>query len=79
MQKPSNPKLYQMVIAQARAKYATYPSPGASAWVHKHYIELGGQFVETHEKDRRLKIAQKKFESKKRKPVEKKEEKNKGK
>ena len=47
--------------------------------MHKHYIELGGQFVETHEKDRRLKIAQKKFESKKRKPVEKKEEKNKGK
>ena len=79
MQKPGNPKLYQMIIAQARAKYATYPSPGASAWVHKRYIELGGPFIETHEKDRRLKIAQKKFESKKRKPVDKKEEKNKGK
>lgn len=74
MKKPSNPKLYAMVVAQARAKYATYPSPGASAWVHQRYTQLGGQFVETTNTDRMKKMAQKKVESKKRKHLEEKED-----
>lgn len=43
-QVPTNEKLYAMVVFQAKAKYHQYPSPGASAWVHRRYIELGGKF-----------------------------------
>lgn len=45
-EKPANEKLYSMVVNQAKAKYQTYPSPGASHWVHKRYLELGGRFVD---------------------------------
>jgi hypothetical protein len=41
---PANPKLWQLVVAQARAKFATYPSPAASHWVHKEYVQKGGTF-----------------------------------
>jgi hypothetical protein len=76
MQKPANEKLWNMVIAQARAKFHTYPSPAASHWVHKTYVEHGGKFVETHEKDKLHKALSKQFEAKKRKHLE---EKKKGK
>lgn len=80
MKKPSNPKLYAMVVAQARAKYATYPSPGASAWVHQRYEQLGGRFLETTEVDRLKKIAQKKAVGKQGKDSDnKKDDKKKGK
>ena len=78
MRKPANPKLYAMVVAQARAKYSSYPNPGASAWVHKKYVQSGGQFIETTEKDRRAGIAKKKFEKEKQeKHVENKKDKKK--
>lgn len=57
-QVPSNQKLYSMVVNQAKMKYRIYPSPGASHWVHKRYLELGGKFVdpaEENEKKRRAK------------------------
>ena len=54
---PVNEKLYAMVVAQAKAKYTTYPSPGASHWVHRRYLELGGKFEDTSEASRREKIA----------------------
>ena len=60
MRKPANPKLYAMFVAQAKAKYSTWPNPGASAWVSKKYQQAGGQYVETTEADRRKKMAQKK-------------------
>jgi hypothetical protein len=41
---PINEKLYAMVVGQAKAKYRVYPSPGASHWVHRRYLELGGKF-----------------------------------
>ena len=69
MRKPANPKLYAMVVAQARAKYSSYPNPGASAWVHKKYVQSGGQFIETTEKDRRAGIAKKKFEKAKQEKI----------
>lgn len=50
---PVNEKLYAMVVMQAKAKYTTYPSPGASHWVHRRYLELGGKFEDTVEKSRR--------------------------
>lgn len=46
---PTNEKLWAMVVFQAKTKYHPYPSPGASAWAHKHYIELGGTFEKTSE------------------------------
>lgn len=78
MQKPANEKLWNMVIAQARAKFHTYPSPAASHWVHKTYVEHGGKFVETTEKDKRDKMLSRQFEAKKRKHLEEKK-KDKGK
>ena len=46
-QVPSNQRLYAMVVFQAKQKYRVYPSPGASHWVHKRYLELGGKFKDT--------------------------------
>lgn len=50
---PVNEKLYAMVVMQAKAKYRIYPSPGASHWVHRRYMELGGKFEDTAEKAKR--------------------------
>jgi len=50
---PVNEKLYAMVVGQAKAKYRIYPSPGASHWVHRRYLELGGKFESTIDKSRR--------------------------
>jgi hypothetical protein len=44
---PTNEKLYAMVVSQAKAKYRIYPSPGASHWVHRRYLELGGKFEDS--------------------------------
>ena len=60
MKKPANPRLYATIVAMARAKYSSYPNPGASAWVHKRYIQSGGQFIETTEATRRAGMAKKK-------------------
>jgi len=74
MRKPANPKLYAMVVAQARAKYSNYPNPGASAWVHKRYVQSGGQFIETTEATRKVAMAQKKQDKEKAKSRETKTE-----
>jgi hypothetical protein len=50
---PLNPKLFAMVTTQAKAKYRVYPSPGASHWVHRRYLELGGKFEDATEKTKR--------------------------
>jgi len=44
-QLPANPKLWNMYVAQAKAKFRVYPSPAAAHWVHSHYTQVGGQFV----------------------------------
>ena len=63
--KPANPKMWAMIVAQAKAKYSNYPNPGASHWVHKTYVEHGGRFIETTEADRKMGIAKKKHEREK--------------
>ena len=63
--KPANPKMWAMIVAQAKAKYSNYPNPGASHWVHKTYVEHGGRFIETTEADRKMGIAKKKHEKEK--------------
>ena len=60
---PVNEKLYAMVVFQAKAKYRVYPSPGASHWVHRRYLELGGKFEDSSEKTRRDKIAKRMIEN----------------
>jgi hypothetical protein len=47
-EKPANPKLWEMIIAQARAKYSTYPNPAASHWVRERYVQSGGRFTDTN-------------------------------
>jgi len=74
MKKPANPKLYATIVAMARAKYSSYPNPGASAWVHKKYIQSGGQFVETTEATRRAGMEKKKADKEKSKHLEEKKE-----
>jgi hypothetical protein len=74
MRKPANPKLYAMIVAQARAKYSSYPNPGASAWVHKKYVQSGGQFIETTEATRRQGMAKKKIDKEKAKHLEEKKD-----
>jgi hypothetical protein len=46
-QEPANPKLYNMIVAQARSKFTTYPSPAAAHWVHSRYAQMGGQYVKS--------------------------------
>ena len=79
MKKPGNPRLYATIVAMARAKYSSYPNPGASAWVHKRYLQSGGQFIETTEATRRAGMAKKKSDKEQaEKRSEKKEDKKKG-
>ena len=70
MRKPANPKLYATIVAMARAKYSSYPNPGASAWVHKKYVQSGGQFIETTEATRREGMEKKKADKEKSKHLE---------
>ena len=53
---PANEKLYAMVVTQAKAKYRIYPSPGASHWVHRRYLELGGKFIDSEEIAKRKEV-----------------------
>lgn len=64
--KPANPKLWAMIVAKAKAKYSSYPNPGASNWVHKQYVNHGGQFIESDETTRKQKMAVKKANEEKR-------------
>jgi hypothetical protein len=54
-QYPMNEKLWNMLVAQAKARFRVYPSPAAAHWVHGHYAQLGGKFVNSEkEKDPRF-------------------------
>lgn len=64
-QVPANPKMYAMFVAQAKAKYSTYPNPGASHWVHSQYEKHGGKFIETSDKTKQEKLMKQRFEAKK--------------
>lgn len=62
MEEPANQKLWAMVVFQAKQKYRIYPSPGASHWVHKRYLELGGRFIDTEKEEYRRELARKMLE-----------------
>jgi hypothetical protein len=55
---PANEKLYAMVVTQAKQRYRIYPSPGASHWVHRRYLELGGQMIDSEDIARRKEAMQ---------------------
>lgn len=64
--KPANPKMWAMIVAQAKAKYSNYPNPGASHWVHEQYVKHGGKFIEITAEDRKKMALSKKFQNKRR-------------
>jgi hypothetical protein len=45
-QLPANPKLWNMYVAQAKSRFRVYPSPASAHWVHSHYAQVGGKFVD---------------------------------
>ena len=45
-QLPANPKLWNMYVAQAKSRFRVYPSPASAHWVHSHYSQSGGKFVD---------------------------------
>ena len=60
---PSNPRLWNIVVMQAKAKYHKWPSPAASHWAHEKYKQMGGRFKsggdDTDEKAKRMASHQK--------------------
>lgn len=50
---PQNPRLWEMIVNQAKQKYQPYPSLPASKWVHSEYVKRGGTFVDSKKKDTR--------------------------
>lgn len=42
---PSNEKLWDMLVIQAKHRFRVYPSMAASKWIHDQYIKEGGMFV----------------------------------
>ena len=51
-QKPANPRLWNMLVVQARAKYRKWPSLPASKWVHTQYVNHGGRFINAEDEKR---------------------------
>lgn len=72
---PANQKLWNMLIAQAKTHFRVWPSAAASAWVHQHYVNMGGRFVESTKALKPKEARDRKEEHEK----EKKEDKAKGK
>jgi Spy/CpxP family protein refolding chaperone len=74
--KPINTKLWDMIVAQAKAKYSNYPNPGASHWVHSQYEKHGGKFVEITADDRKRMRLSMQFQKKRHEQARKNREKN---
>jgi len=45
-QEAANPKLWNMVTAQALTRFSKN-SPARGHWIHTHYLQLGGKFVDS--------------------------------
>lgn len=48
---PANPRLWSMLVTQARARFHPYPSIPAQKWVHDEYEKRGGRFVSSKKDD----------------------------
>ena len=85
MAQPNNPKLYNMLLAQAKAKYPSHKPNGlsfpAAKWFGNEYARQGGGFVDSiKEVDPKLRdFKQEEVEKEKRKEaLEKKKKKQSG-
>lgn len=58
---PTNPRLWNLIVMQAKSKFAKYPSPAASHWVHERYEEEGGKFMDSSMETRRKELAARQF------------------
>jgi hypothetical protein len=76
---PTNPRLYNLVVVQAKAKFAKYPSPAASHWVHQRYMEEGGKFLDKTQENRRKEILAQQFAAQKQALAKKNNKKHEGK
>jgi hypothetical protein len=47
---PVNEHLWTLVQRQARYRFAKFPSPAASKWMHTKYTQMGGRFRDTKNK-----------------------------
>lgn len=45
-QEPANPKLWNMITAQATSKFSKN-SPARGHWIHAKYNQMGGQYVKS--------------------------------
>ena len=43
--KPTNPKLYARVKAEAKRKFKVYPSAYANGWLVREYKKRGGKYA----------------------------------
>jgi methionine synthase I (cobalamin-dependent) len=60
-----------MVVAQAKAKYSSYPNPAASHWVHERYVQSGGKFIDSNDASVKTeKLQKKQFEKRAKKARE---------
>jgi hypothetical protein len=48
-QLPANPKMYNMIRAQAKSRFSKQ-SPASAHFIHAKYVQMGGKFV-TSKKD----------------------------
>lgn len=59
---PTNPRLWKLIVLQARMKFKKYPNPAASHWVHEQYVKHGGQFAEHNDRTREEAMRRRKHE-----------------
>ena len=45
-QEPANPKLWNMITAQAKTRFSKN-SPARGHWIHAKYNQMGGQYVKS--------------------------------
>ncbi len=65
---PTNQRLWNSLVVQAKAKFKTWPSIPASSWVRKQYVQHGGRFVDSKQvtaAKKRTEAAKKRTEAKK--------------
>ena len=44
---PTNQRLWNSLVVQAKSKFKTWPSIPASKWVREQYTQKGGRFVDS--------------------------------
>jgi hypothetical protein len=44
---PTNQRLWDSLVVQAKSKFKTWPSIPASKWVRENYVNRGGHFVDS--------------------------------